>query len=174
MRRDSPSHVQLGRRNVHQHGGLVQVRLHPAVLGRRRHRIDAVDGARRGHQLRRSVRHSTIGAAVCTLAPCPTTLSTAVCSWCWPSTAATATTVATALATVITTAALSAGAITTAALPPSLAPVDAVAAVALTTAALATALAAAALAAAALAAAALAVASAAHPSAAVALHIDHY
>ena len=54
---------------MHQHGGLVQVRLRPAVLGRRRHRLDAVDGARRGHQLRRSVRHSTIGAAVGTPAP---------------------------------------------------------------------------------------------------------
>ena len=75
---------------MHQHGGLVHVRLRPAVLGRRRHRLDAVDGARRGHQLRRSVRHSAIGAAVGTLAPRPTTLSTAVCSWCWPSTAATA------------------------------------------------------------------------------------
>ena len=56
---------------MHQHGGLVQVRLRPAVLGRRRHRLDAVDGARRGHQLRRSVRHSAIGAAVGTLAPRP-------------------------------------------------------------------------------------------------------
>ena len=56
---------------MHQHGGLVQVRLRPAVLGWRRHRLDAVDGARRGHQLRGSVRHSTIGAAVGTLAPRP-------------------------------------------------------------------------------------------------------